>query len=254
MSEPSNVSDEKHPFLMKGGIFVALCVVFGIAYWQLSEVLTLEAIAEQESRLRAFQSEHPIIVFGIAFVVYAAVAGLSLPFATPLTLVYGWYFGVIPGVILVSFASTTGATLAFLMSRFLFHDALQRRFSDRFRQINQALEKEGPFYLFTLRLIPAFPFWVINLVMGLTPIKLWTYWWVSQVGMFPGTIVYVYAGSIVPNLQLLAEEDGIEAVFTPTRLTQILIAFALLGLFPLIVRTILKRFAPSNASESLIDS
>jgi len=254
MLKQKNTSDQQRSLLIRGTILVALCVLFAFAYTQSGRYLTLEALASQETQLRNFQIVHPLLVYGVAFLAYTAVAGLSLPFATPLTLVYGWYFGLASGVILVSFASTMGATLAFLMSRFLFHDILQSRFSDRFRQMNKTLEKEGPFYLFTLRLIPAFPFWMINLVMGLTPIKLWTFWWVSQIGMFPGTVVYVYAGSIVPSLQLLAKEDGIKAVFTPTRLLQILVALALLGFFPLIVRAILKRSAPSEASDSLTNS
>lgn len=135
----------------------------------------------------------------------------------------------------MSFASTLGATLAFLLSRFLLRASIQERFGDRLRAFNDSLEREGPFYLFTLRLIPAVPFFVINAVMGLTPVRTRTFWWISQLGMLPGTVVYVYAGSSVPNLRLLAE-DGINAVFSPSQMLQIIGAFALLGLFPLIVR------------------
>ena len=171
--------------------------------------------------------------------VYVVVTGLSLPGAAVLTLVYGWYFGLLRGVVLVSFASTAGATMAFLLSRFLFRDAIQKRFGDRLPSFNQSLEKEGPFFLFTMRLIPAVPFFVINAVMGLTPIRTRTFWWVSQLGMLAGTAVYVYAGSSVPDLQTLADK-GIGAVFTPSQLTQIVIAFVLLGVFPLIVRFAMK--------------
>jgi len=136
---------------------------------------------------------------------------------------------------LVSFASTAGATVAFLLSRYLFRDALQSRFGDRLAGFNAALESEGAFYLFTLRLIPAVPFFVINVVMGLTPLKTRTFWWVSQLGMLPGTVVYVSAGASVPSLQVLAER-GVGGVLSP----QLFAAFIALGLFPLIVKSVMK--------------
>ena len=222
--------------------------IIAVAYTQFGDVLTLENLAKQETQLRAFQQQHPVLVYGAAFLVYVVVTGLSLPGAAVLTLTYGWYFGVLRGVIVVSFASTTGATLAFLMSRFLFRDAIQHRFGDRLEKFNLALEREGPFYLFTLRLIPAVPFFVNNAVMGLTPIRTRTFWWVSQLGMLAGTTIFVYAGSSVPSLQTLADE-GINAVFTPSQLTQIVIAFALLGLFPLAVRWLVKLVSPGNPTK-----
>ena len=180
-------------------------VIVLVAYLQFGDALNLANLARQESQLRAFQASHPVLVFGLAFIIYVIVTGLSLPGASVLTLVYGWYFGLLQGIIVVSFASTTGATMAFLLSRFLFRDAIQRRFGDRLENFNQALEREGPFFLFTLRLNPAVPFFVINAVMGLTPIRTRTFWWVSQLGMLAGTSVYVYAGSSVPDLQTLPE-------------------------------------------------
>ena len=221
-----------------------------VAYTQFGDLLTLENLAREEAMLQSFQRQHPVLVYGAAFFLYVTVTGLSLPGATVLTLTYGWYFGVLRGVVVVSFASTTGATLAFLMSRFLFREAIQRRFGDRLEGFNQALEREGPFYLFTLRLIPAVPFFVINAVMGLTPIRTRTFWWVSQIGMLAGTGVYVYAGSTVPNLQTLADE-GINAVFIPGQLTQIVTAFVLLGLFPLAVRWVVKLVSPGTPAEAV---
>ncbi len=218
-------------------LLALLAALITVGCIQFRDTLTLANLARQESQLRAFQDQHPILVYGAAFLLYVVVTGLSLPGATVLTLAYGWCFGILYGVIFVSFASTTGATVAFLMSRFLFRDAIQGRFGDRLDKFNQSLEREGPFYLFTLRLIPAVPFFVINAVMGLTPIRTRTFWWVSQLGMLAGTVVYVYAGSSVPSLQTLAD-DGINAVFTPGQLTQIVAAFVLLGLFPLTVRWI----------------
>ncbi len=220
-------------------LFALFAVLFTVGYLQIRDTLTLNQLAQRETELRAWQAQHPVLVYGLAFLLYVTVTGLSLPGAAVLSLAYGWYFGLVRGVILVSFASTTGATLAFLLSRFLFRDAVQQQFGDRLKSFNEALQREGPFFLFMLRLIPAVPFFVINAVMGLTPIRTRTFWWVSQLGMLPGTIVYLYAGSSVPSLQRLATE-GINAVFTARQLAQILAAFALLGLFPLIVRRVVR--------------
>ena len=239
--EQNDLDGKSSGALRKILILLAVVVVAGAAYYFFGEALSLNNLAERESELREYQSRHPWLVFGAAFFVYVFVTGLSLPGAAVLTLVYGWYFGLRDGMLLVSFASTSGATVAFLLSRFLFREAIQNRFGARLTSFNAALEREGPFYLFSLRLIPAVPFFVINAVMGLTPIRTWTFWWVSQLGMLPGTAVYVYAGSSVPNLQALAE-DGINAVFTPSQMAQIIGAFILLGIFPILVRTLMKFF------------
>jgi uncharacterized membrane protein YdjX (TVP38/TMEM64 family) len=230
---------DRFRLVKKAAVLLLVAGIVVVGYTQFHDTLTIQNLAQQEAQLRGFQEEHPVLVYGAAFLIYVIVTGLSLPGATVLTLVYGWYFGLLEGIVLVSFASTTGATLAFLLSRFLFRDTIQTRFGDRLAGFNRALENEGPFFLFTLRLIPAVPFFVINAVMGLTPIRTRTFWWVSQLGMLAGTAVYVYAGSSVPNLQVLADR-GIGAVFTPSQLTQIVIAFVLLGVFPLIVRYTVK--------------
>ena len=125
---------------------------------QFGDALRLENLAKQESQLREVQQRQPLLVYGVAFLVYVLVTGLSLPGATVMTLVYGWYFGWLRGVILVSFASTAGATLAFLLSRYLLRESIQTRFGDRLKAFNENLERQGAFYLFTLRLIPAVPF------------------------------------------------------------------------------------------------
>jgi len=230
----SNMSDsspkktvEKRTFpWQKLLIFVAVAGLALIGYTQFGDVLSLESLAKQESQLRDFQQQHPVLVYAIAFAIYVAVTGLSLPGAAGLTLLYGWHFRFAPVLILVSFASTMGATLAFLLSGFL---------------------------LFTLRLVPAVPFFVINAVMGLTPVKTQTFWWVSQIGMLAGTIVFVYAGSSVPSLQTLAEK-GINAVFTPVQFTQIIGAFVLLGIFPLAVRWGMKWFSPKQSPSGTMKS
>ena len=205
----------------------------------LGDELSLSRLADREHQFREFQGEHPLLVYVAAFSAYVVVTGLSLPGAAALTLLMGWLFGFWRGVILVSFASTLGATIAFLLSRYLLRDSIQSKFGDRLRRFNEALEREGAFYLFTLRLIPVVPFFVINVVMGLTRIRLGTFWWVSQIGMLAGTCAYVYAGSTVPNLQTLAER-GTREILSP----RLVIAFTVLGLFPLLARRAVQRFRP----------
>jgi uncharacterized membrane protein YdjX (TVP38/TMEM64 family) len=234
-----------HPKWLKPLLIVAAIGLATLLYFQYGHLLSLESLAARESALRAFQANNPYLVYGIALLVYVTVTGLSIPGASPLTLVYGWYFGFWQAVLLVSFASTAGATLAFLMSRYLLRESVQTRFGDRLQAFNDRLEKEGAFYLFTLRLIPAVPFFVINLVMGLTPMKAVTFWWVSQIGMLPGTMVYVYAGSRVPNLTVLASEKA-GAVFSPAQLLQLAIAFGLLGIFPLLTKKVFERVAAAR--------
>lgn len=220
-------------------VFAVLVVAISATYVMLSDVLTLDALAKRERELGELQHRNPVLAYGAAFLVYVLVTGLSLPGAAGLSLAYGWFFGLVCAVVLVSFASTAGATLAFLLSRYLFGAAVQNRFADRLKRFNEAWRRDGPYFLFTLRLIPLVPFFVINAVMGLTPIRTFTFWWVSQLGMLPGTLVYVYAGSSVPSLQALAEQ-GIGSVFSTGQWLRLLIAFALLGIFPLAIRWTLR--------------
>jgi uncharacterized membrane protein YdjX (TVP38/TMEM64 family) len=231
----------------KYAIFAIVATVGAVLYWQFGSYLSLDALAQQETALRDFKAQHPVMVLGAAFLIYVAVTGMSLPGAVPLSLTYGWYFGFIEGLFLVSFASTSGATVAFLFSRYLFRDAVMNRFGDRLKKFNESLQREGPFYLFTLRLIPAVPFFVVNAVMGLTPLKTHTFWWVSQLGMLAGTVVFIYAGSSVPNLSTLAQE-GVNAAFSPTQMVQIFGAFALLGVFPFVARWLVKLVSKGNPS------
>jgi uncharacterized membrane protein YdjX (TVP38/TMEM64 family) len=216
---------------------VTIAIGVGVA-WFLSDQLSLAALARREVELRSWQAQAPALVAVLGVILYVVVTGLSLPGATVLTLLYGWYFGWLQGVILVSFASTAGATVAFLLSRFFLGDLIRARYGERLSAISTTLAREGPYSLFTLRLIPAVPFFVVNVVMGLTPIPVTTFWWVSQLGMLPATVVYVYAGASVPSLQTLAEK-GVGAAFTPVQLGQILVAFIALGLLPVVVRGLL---------------
>ena len=223
---------------LKWGVLALVVAVAGIIYWRFGDQLTLAGLARHEAEVHNFQHNHPLLVYALAFVGYVSVAGLALPGAAGLTLLFGWFFGVWRTFLLVSFASTVGATLAFLLSRYVLGTTVHARFTNRLAGFNESLEREGPFFLFTLRLIPFVPFFVINIVMGLTPIKTSTFWWVSQLGMIPGTLVYAYAGSSVPNLQSLAEK-GIRAVFTGEQLLHMGIAFGLLGLLPFLLRILL---------------
>ncbi len=203
---------------------VAAFFWFDVGGW-----LTLENLKARQQELQAWQAANPWLSAGVVFLVYVLVTALSLPGATVMTLAIGAVFGLWKGLVLVSFASTIGATLAFLLARFLLRDWVQTRFGDRLRAINAGIEKDGAFYLFGLRLVPLFPFFVINLVMGLTPMKTWTYAWVSQVGMLAGTFVYVNAGTQLGRL------DSLAGILSP----QLILSFALLGVFPLIARRLL---------------
>jgi len=217
---------------------LVVSVAIGIgAYLRYGSTLTLENLATHETTLRIHQASSPIVFYSAAFAFYVFVAGLSLPFATLLSLSYGWYFGTIQGILLVSFASTAGATIAFLLSRYLVGTFLQKQFETRLEKFNRALDREGAFFLFFLRLVPAIPFFVINVVMGLTTLRTRTFWWVSQLGMLPATVIYVSAGATVPNLQTLVEQ-GAAGLFTPS----LIVAFALLGIFPFAVKKLINTF------------
>ncbi|MFN3566589.1 MAG: FAD-dependent oxidoreductase, partial [Burkholderiaceae bacterium] len=192
--------------------------------FDLKQYLTLEFFQASRAQIDAYHAAHPLQTIAIYVAVYVAVAALSLPGAAIMTLAGGAIFGLVVGTVVVSFASSVGATLAFLAARFLLRDWVQGRFGERLRAINEGMAKEGAFYLFALRLVPIFPFWLINLAMALTPIRARTFYWVSQLGMLPGTIVYVYAGSQLAQFRLSAG---------------LIVAFVLLGIFPLVARRLL---------------
>ncbi|WP_321494323.1 FAD-dependent oxidoreductase [uncultured Desulfobacter sp.] len=188
--------------------------------------LTFEALKSQQTAMEQLYAENTAQTILVYAAVYILITALSLPGATVMSLAGGAVFGLWAGTLIVSFASTIGATLAFLGSRFLLRDFIQNRFSDRLKKINEGIETDGPFYLFTLRLVPVFPFFVINLVMGLTPIKTGIFYIVSQVGMLPGTLAYINAGT-----QLSRVETPSEILSLP-----LLASFALLGVFPWIAK------------------
>jgi pyruvate/2-oxoglutarate dehydrogenase complex dihydrolipoamide dehydrogenase (E3) component/uncharacterized membrane protein YdjX (TVP38/TMEM64 family) len=196
-------------------LLVALTAFFAFG---LHRYFSIDAFRAQRSAIDAYVEASPAKARLLFFLAYVAITGLSLPGAAVMTLIAGALFGVATGTIIVSFASAVGATIAFLASRFLLRDWVQSRFGERLKVIDAGIDREGPFYLFALRLVPVFPFFVINLVMGLTSIRTWTFYWVSQAGMLAATIVYVYAGTQLGQFQIS---------------WQLVLAFSLLGVFPL---------------------
>ena len=196
----------------------------------LHEYATLDYIKQQQHILVGYYEQNTLLVLAIFGFIYILVTALSLPAAVILTLMGGALFGLAVGLVMVSFASAIGATLAFLMARFLAHDYVQKHYSKQLSKINAGFEREGAFYLFALRLVPVFPFFMINVLMSLMPIKARTFYWVSQLGMLPGTAVFVYAGT------QLAQIDSLSGIASPS----LLLAFALLGLFPLIAKKLVQ--------------
>jgi pyruvate/2-oxoglutarate dehydrogenase complex dihydrolipoamide dehydrogenase (E3) component/uncharacterized membrane protein YdjX (TVP38/TMEM64 family) len=201
------------------GAFVAL---------DLGRYLSFDQLKASQASFAQLHAEQPFTVAVVYFWVYVLATALSFPGATIITLAGGAVFGLWQGLLIVSFASTLGATLAFLASRFLLRDWVEARFGQRLADINAGVNREGGFYLFTLRLIPVVPFFLINLLMGLTRMKVWTYYWVSQIGMLAGTAVYVNAGT------QLAQLESLQGILSPALLG----SFVLLGIFPLIARRI----------------
>ncbi|MGM8891296.1 FAD-dependent oxidoreductase [Psychrobacter sp. 1Y1] len=184
------------------------------------------------AQFNEYKAQSPLLIIGGFFLLYVVVTALSLPGAAILTLAAGALFGLVQGLLVASFASSIGATIAFLASRYLLRDTIKQRFPERLAAIDAGVEKEGGFYLFTLRLVPIFPFFLINLLMGVTSIKTWTYYWVSQIGMLAGTFVFVNAGT------QLAQIDSLSGILS----FNLIISFALLGFFPLIAKGVLNMF------------
>ena len=208
-------------------LFIALVAVFFAS--GAKDYLTLDYLKAQKTSFSAFYSENMLLTILIYTIVYVLVTSLSLPGASILTLAGGAIFGVVVGTVVVSFSSTIGATCAFLVSRYVLQDTVQKKFGDKLQSFNDGIAKEGAFYLFTLRLVPAFPFFIINLVMGITPIRTSVFFFVSQLGMLPGTIVYVNAGTQLAKIENLGDILSIEIIGS----------FVLLGVFPILAKKII---------------
>jgi uncharacterized membrane protein YdjX (TVP38/TMEM64 family) len=206
-------------------LLIVVCIAV-FRYLGLEHYLTLEYLKQSQDRFAALYAARPLAVIAFYMLIYIAVTALSLPGAVIMTLAGGALFGLVAGTVIISFASTIGATLACFVSRFLLRDWVQKKFAERLVAINNGIEKEGAFYLFTLRLVPVFPFFLINLAMGVTRLPLFQYYWVSQIGMLPGTIVYVNAG------KELGKIESLSGILSPS----LLASFVLLGLFPITVK------------------
>jgi len=207
------------------GLAVALYFAFG-----LGQYFNLQTLKVEQAAIEAYRSAHPGLAAAIYFVLYVLITALSLPGAALMTLAGGAVFGLGWGTLLVSFASSAGATLAFLTARFLLRDWVLQRFGRRLQAIDDGVRREGAFYLFTLRLVPVFPFVLVNLLLGLTAMKTRTFYWVSQLGMLAGTVVYVNAGT------QLARIESLSGIISPALLG----SFVLLGLFPLIANRLVE--------------
>lgn len=205
-------------------------LAYGFFALDLNHSLTLDGLKANLGKFEARRAASPVGVGLAFFAIYVLVASLSLPGATLLALAAGAMFGLLVGTLIVSFASSIGATLAFLTSRYLLRDAVQRRFAGRLAAINQGMAKDGTLYLFTLRLVPLFPFFLVNLLMGLTPIRTPSFYWVSQLGMLAGTLIYVNAGTQLAQLSDLSD------IASPG----LLISLALLGVFTWLATKLVK--------------
>lgn len=206
------------------GVIVTLVAAFFI--FDLGRFFSLEYLKSEQAALDTLYASKPLTVIAVFFFGYIAVTALSLPGAAILTLAAGAQFGLLAGTLIVSFASTIGATLAFLVSRYLLRDTIETRFGDKLKTFNNNIEKDGAFYLFTVRLVPVFPFFLVNLVMGLTRLKTGVFYIVSQIGMLAGTLVFVNAGT------QLAQIDSLSGILSPG----LIFSFALLGIFPLFAK------------------
>ena len=209
-------------------LLLAIGLIGLFFHFNLHQLLTLEGLKGSMDQFSELKEQSPVLVIGAFFIIYVLVTALALPGAAILTLASGALFGLFEGLVIASFASSIGALCSFLVSRYLLRDSLQKRFPERLKAIDEGIKKEGAFYLFTLRLVPIFPFFLINLLMGVTALKSWTFYWVSQVGMLAGTFIFVNAGTQLAQIESLS---GILSF-------GLIISFVLLGVFPLVAKGI----------------
>ena len=210
-------------------VLIIIAILACVKIFDLQQYLTLDYLRQSKDNLIHLHHKHGAIVLLSYMGIYVIVAALSIPGATIMTLAGGAIFGRTLGTLAVSLASTTGATLACIIARYLLRDWVEKRIGDKLGVLNEGIEKEGAFYLFTLRLVPAFPFFLVNLAMGLTKIRIPIYFVVSMIGMLPGTFVYVNAGTE------LAKLDSLKGILSPN----LILAFVLLGILPLILKKVL---------------
>lgn len=223
--------------LIFGLILLLTIIVLAASF---SQYLTLENAKAQQEALNAYIEKNFLFAATIYFLIYVLITAFSIPGAAVVTLLGAALFGFWTSLVLVSFASTIGATLAFLSSRYLLRDWVQTKFENKLSAINNGVEKDGAFYLLSLRLIPVFPFFLINLLMGLTPMSVSRFYLTSQIGMLPGTAVYLNAGT------QLATIDSLSGIVSPG----VLASFALLGLFPIIARWVMNKLRPNQTEQN----
>lgn len=226
--------------ILKILVICAIIMLVALFYlFDLGQYFSLDYVKTSQDRFAMVYNAHPVMVIAAYMGIYIMMAALSLPGAAVMTLLGGALFGVVVGTIAISFASTLGATLACIVARFVLHDWVNRKVGKKLHVINAGIEKDGSWYLLTMRLIPVFPFWLINLAIGLTRMPVATFYWVSQVGMLPGTIVYVFAGTQLGRIESLS------GILSPG----VIVAFVILGLFPIVIKTIVKWYQTKRLSD-----
>ena len=228
------------PQWLRWVVLVMVVLVVGVLWANRSSV-SAETLIAREAEYRAVYAQQPVVVLAVAFLVYVAMTALSIPGASLLTLASGWLFGFWPALAMVSFASSCGATVSCGLSRTLFREAATRKLGPRLQAIEESLAKDGDFYLLTLRLLPQVPFFLVNLAMGLTRYPLWRFYWISQIGMFPATCVFVYAGAQAVDLKTLIER-GPGSLLSPN----LIVALCLLAVLPWVLRSVARWFRPGG--------
>jgi len=218
-------------------VFAVLAVALVMAYAWFHKDLSLHGLAEREDALRQYQQVHPLLLPLVVFAIFVAGTGVSVPYTSVLlSLGCGWLFGVREGIVLASFAVTAGDTIAFWISRYLLRDSISHHFDDLMKSVDELTARDGAFYLLSLRLLHVVPAWLINLLMGWTTIRSWTFWWATQLGTLPATIFYVVIGAQLKSLHNLVEEGGRSSLLTPGHVA----LFVVLAILPLIARQVIK--------------
>ncbi|QDU75425.1 TVP38/TMEM64 family inner membrane protein YdjZ [Bremerella volcania] len=246
---PSPRQIDSNPWLktwaLRAAWIAGVALLAFIAIWQCSDCFSLDYLASQEGELRAFQSNHPYLLYGIVFVLYTIGFAIGLPLAALMTIVVGWFFDFIPALILSSVGSSLGASLTFMTSRYFFRERMEQWLGSTMEKFQTQLEDSAAFYLFISRLIPQIPFVLVNLVMGLSPISLRTFFWVSQLSMLPVLIIFVWIGGALPSLHTIADE-GISSVLS----WQLMLGIAAMGIVPLLIRLGLNYYKTRDESDS----